>query len=360
MNSQSNNFPLVSIVAICYDHAKYLVETLDSIRGQTYPNIQLIIMNDYSTDNSVEIIKAWIEKTRYPCVFINHTENKGLCKTINEALSLCTGVYYQAIACDDILLKDKISKQVAILEKDTSAALVCSNYQEIDEQGNIIKNEYFSSEYKFPDEPTKAMLSGHNGYGVIVHSPTVLLRLNVFEEVGNYREDIIQEDLDMWLKISVKYKIEYLSDVTVKYRMHPLSLSKNKTTKNRLYIDRLRVGKTFYLNHSEFNKEIDEHQLRYLIFFKDLALKGLYANEEAITLFFDYSSESLKNNDQFRYNVEELFFNLLLNNKKESLFLLNKFHYNIKRMKYKPFFMAYMPSSIPNYLLKIKRFINTI
>ena len=56
------NKPLVSIIALCYNHASYLEETLDSIIEQTYPNIQLIILDDCSSDNSVELINAWIKK----------------------------------------------------------------------------------------------------------------------------------------------------------------------------------------------------------------------------------------------------------------------------------------------------------
>jgi len=169
----------------------------------------------------VEIIKDWIENNKYPCVFITHSKNKGLCKTINEALTLCKGVYYQAIACDDILLEDKIDKQVAILEKYADVSLVCSNYQEIDEQGHILKNEYFSSDYNFPDEPTKAILSGHNGYGIIVHSPTVLLRLTVFEKVGKFDSLFFAyyEDVDLSWRIRLHGYSVILERKSVVYHM---------------------------------------------------------------------------------------------------------------------------------------------
>lgn len=352
MNLEPSHYPLVSIVAICYNHAKYLVETLDSIRYQTYPNIQLIIMDDCSSDNSVDIIKNWIEKTKYPCVFVIHPENKGLCKTINEALTLCNGVYYQAIACDDILLEYKIEKQVAILENNASIPLVCSNFQEIDEQGNIITNKYFSDEFKFPQDPTMAILTGSR---ITIHSPTVLLRKDVFKEVGNYREDILQEDFDMWLKISAKYKIEYLHDVTVKYRVLPDSLSRDKNKINRLRLDHLKVLKNIYSIHPKYRKDIDDVQLHVLMFFKKLALKKLYSIEEVVILFFEYSSESLKENSDFRYYAEELLFELLLINKEKSLSLLTKYEFKITRKKYKLFFIPWVPNIIPNYLLKIKR-----
>ena len=74
--------PLVSIVALCYNHESYLKETLDSILNQTYKNIQLIIIDDCSKDNSISLIKNWIHKNKVECVFIAHKENRGVCKSL--------------------------------------------------------------------------------------------------------------------------------------------------------------------------------------------------------------------------------------------------------------------------------------
>ena len=88
-----DNFPLVSIVAICYNHEKFVKETLDSILHQTYSNIQLIIIDDCSQDNSVSEIKNWIKMNSVDCVFIERTENSGLCKNLNEGIVVSKGKY---------------------------------------------------------------------------------------------------------------------------------------------------------------------------------------------------------------------------------------------------------------------------
>ena len=102
-----NNSPLVSIIACCYNHEKYVEETLGSIKSQTHGNIELIIIDDFSTDQSVKKISNWIEKNKYSCTFIKNTENLGVVKTLNKALKKCNGKYFSIIACDDIFLKKK-------------------------------------------------------------------------------------------------------------------------------------------------------------------------------------------------------------------------------------------------------------
>ena len=130
--------PLVSIVALCYNQERFLEETLDSIKAQTYPNIQLIIMDDCSQDGSVAKIEEWIKKNKVDCKFIAHEKNQGLCRTLNEALEYCDGIYYQAFACDDIMFPDKIERQVREFEKSEEDVMVIfSDGVLIDEYGNF-------------------------------------------------------------------------------------------------------------------------------------------------------------------------------------------------------------------------------
>ncbi|WP_303813338.1 glycosyltransferase family A protein, partial [Apibacter mensalis] len=90
--------PLVSIVAINYNNSKHLVETLDSIDQQTYKNIELIIVDDCSTDDSVKKIDQWLLTYNKPFQFIKHIENKGICKTINDGYKVAKGKYISSIA----------------------------------------------------------------------------------------------------------------------------------------------------------------------------------------------------------------------------------------------------------------------
>src|ERR1039457_6887169 len=97
---ESNDLPLVSVLVGCYNHARYVTETLESVRLQTYPKIQLIIWDDCSRDNSVEAIQSWIRQHNYECIFLQHSVNRGICQSLNEALALAQGKYISMVAAD--------------------------------------------------------------------------------------------------------------------------------------------------------------------------------------------------------------------------------------------------------------------
>jgi len=218
------NSPLVSIVAVCYNHEEYVVETLNSIVDQTYANIQLIIMEDYSSDNSVQVIKDWIKVKNVECTFIPHKENRGLCKTLNEALTYVNGEYYQAISCDDVLMHDKISKQVSIFKKYPDIAVVSSNMKKIDSASNILDNNGNNSNsvcgLRKANELFKILL-----LGCIIEAPTVLIKKSYLPNANVYDENLISEDWDLWLKLALNYDFYIMEEALVKYRILPTSLS---------------------------------------------------------------------------------------------------------------------------------------
>jgi glycosyltransferase involved in cell wall biosynthesis len=227
-----SNSPLVSIIAVCYNHEKYVVETLDSILSQTYANIQLIIMDDCSTDNSVQVIQDWINTKNVECIFIPHEKNNGLCKTLNEALKYVDGEYYQAISCDDILMWDKITLQMQVFEEYPDIAVVSSNVIEIDSEGNVLaqsdsivnnKNGLRKSKTLF-----KILLEKN-----IIEAPTVLVRKSVIPKINPYDEQLIFEDWDLWLKLSLEHDFFIIEEPLVKYRILSTSMSSSLKDSHR-------------------------------------------------------------------------------------------------------------------------------
>lgn len=232
------DLPLVSVVAVCYNQAKYLVETLDSIKNQTYSNIELIIMDDSSTDNSVEVIKEWISKNNYECKFIAHQENKGLCATLNEALNTLKGIYYQAVACDDILLHQKIENQVNdFLRLDEDYVIVFSNAYLIDENSNKLKGDFISRyKPKMKDVPTNNIIN-ELLIGNFIPAMSVLIETDKVKEIGGYDEKLTYEDYDLWLRLSLNYKFYYSSQFTCFYRIHSKNLHKSELHFSNQYLD---------------------------------------------------------------------------------------------------------------------------
>lgn len=214
-----NNLPLVSVVVPCYNHEKYVKETIESIINQTYKNIELIVIDDGSKDNSVEIIKEMIPacEKRFTRFEFRNRPNKGLCYTLNEALEWCEGEYFSAIASDDIIRTYKTEEQVKYLEKNQDTIGVFGAVKVLYKNGyekEIIKKR---NSYNFDD----IFLHKHN-----LPAPTSLLRLENVKSVGGYREDFIIEDWAMWLDLTENGgKLDYLNKVFASYRRHDGNLS---------------------------------------------------------------------------------------------------------------------------------------
>ena len=239
MPLQIKDYPLVSVIAISYNHQDFIRENLNSIANQTYPNIELIICDDASTDDSINVIENWRIKNTLDSKFIRNYENQGVCKTLNKAIKVSNGKYLNFIACDDVLMKSKIKLQIEALEKSTDCKISCGNYKKIDFRSNIV-GIGFEKNYRPPTDYFTGILNGHMGYSIVIHSPTILIKKDVFQDVGFYDETVIQEDLDMLLKITNKFpNVHYMEDILVKYRVLPKSLSRNKDTLDILMNDRI-------------------------------------------------------------------------------------------------------------------------
>jgi len=213
--------PLVTVIACCYNHERYVIECLDAIRDQTYPNIQLIIMDDCSHDNSVPLIREWMITVNYDCIFVAHKTNQGLCMTLNEALVLAKGKYISIISTDDIWMPDFIAQYVNVFENGSDdIGVVYGSSSEIDEFGNYIQG--------------KGCLFGEKPVGTVylellktnfLMANAVLIRRDCFDNVGTYDETLYFEDYDMWLRIARVYKFAYFPKILAIKRRHSASMS---------------------------------------------------------------------------------------------------------------------------------------
>ena len=108
--------PLVSVICLCYNHARFVREAVESVLNQSYKNIQVIIADDASTDNSIEEIHS-LKATYAPVELLLFSKNLGNCKAFNEALKLAKGEFVIDFATDDVMMSDRIEKQVAFFER---------------------------------------------------------------------------------------------------------------------------------------------------------------------------------------------------------------------------------------------------
>ena len=191
-----NNRPLVSIIACCYNHERFLVETLDSIRAQTYLNIELIIIDDFSTDSSVKKINNWIKKNKYECLFIQNKENFGVVKTLNKALKRASGKYLNFIACDDVYLTKKVENQVKIFEKlNHDYGAIYSDAYIIDNYGKYNYGTQISR--KQINKPPTGNIFEQLIKDNFIPAVSVLYKFSVIEELLFFDENFLYGDYDL-------------------------------------------------------------------------------------------------------------------------------------------------------------------
>ena len=129
------NFPLVSVICLSYNHEAYVVEALNSVINQNYPKIELLIADDCSTDDSVSVIQNWLKDN--PTIhFVSNQKNVGNTQTFNNLARIAKGEYIIDLAADDVLLENCIAKQIETFQNSnySNLGIVYGNLIEIDDK----------------------------------------------------------------------------------------------------------------------------------------------------------------------------------------------------------------------------------
>ncbi|PIF43413.1 alpha-1,3-rhamnosyltransferase [Chryseobacterium sp. 52] len=221
--------PLVTIVVVSYNHSKFIKENLDSIKNQTYKNIQLIVGDDASPDHSADVIERWLQENNFSAEKNFHTQNTGLATMLNECVALAKGKYIKLIAADDFLHPEAIEKSVVSLETlGEEYGMVFTNTHTMDNDSVIIDDiaDYDTLGNVDPYIFRKELVKGNR-----IAALTVLLRTDVVKETGKYDSSFTVEDYYRWLKINEKYLTAYIPEKLAYYRLHPENISKIKAEK---------------------------------------------------------------------------------------------------------------------------------
>lgn len=211
--------PLVSVIVACYNHQKYIEECLLSIFKQSYDNIEIIVIDDGSKDNSSYIV----ERLRREYDFYYESQNNmGFSRTLNKAIGIARGKYVSYIGSDDIMESDKTKIQVDFLEKRPEISVCGGNVISIDSQGRELPNQ------KFPPYRELGFEDIFLGLKPGIVAPTVMFRRETLLKEGGYDPDIPLEDMYMWLKLTSRgYIIAGLDKVLLRYRKHSANTYKN-------------------------------------------------------------------------------------------------------------------------------------
>lgn len=254
--------PLVSVVIPSYNHEQFVQDAIQSVIEQDYENIELIIIDDGSKDNSVLKIEEMIEscKKRFIRFEFRSRPNKGLSATLNEALEWCSGDYFSPLASDDQMLENKTAIQVDFLNRNSSCTAVFGGFQIIDDNSQVIDTKLgLKKVYDFK----KIYLHRHD-----LPAPTAMMRLNTVKALNNYDPKIKIEDWYMWLKLSTVGNLIYLPIVMSKYRYHEDNTSKKSSLMKE---ERLKII-NLYSDTKYFS--IAEKNLKWINMIEDNEIRG--------------------------------------------------------------------------------------
>jgi alpha-1,3-rhamnosyltransferase len=209
----------VFAVVPSYNHAPFIEQCLRSIIAQTSPPKKLLVIDDGSTDGSIEIIEKVLEGCPFNSELIAR-ENRGLCATLNEAFALSNDTYFAYLGSDDLWLPDFLAKQTRLLNDRPRAVLAFSHAYVIDENDRITDttNEWT----EFADGDMQPLLLR----GVVFSSPGVLYRRDALSRF-RWNEDARLEDYEMYLKLSTVGEFARNTNILCAWRRHGVNASTN-------------------------------------------------------------------------------------------------------------------------------------
>ena len=274
MNTKEDYNPLVSVGVLTYNSSKTVLETLESIKAQTYQNIELIISDDASKDNTVEICKEWVEKNKdrfVRCEILTVPENTGIPANANRRIAASQGEWSKGIAADDTLLPDCIENFINYVKEHPEAEIIFAkanvyhNNFTSENFKNIIGNEskLFCEKFTKPVEQYNALLNGD-----CFRFATLFAKLKTLSSIKYDERFKDIEDYPMSLRLTkAGIKIDFLDKVVVNYRIGT-SISSNINdirTKIRWFLKIESFKKAYIYPNISFRKKII-HKLRYFIY----------------------------------------------------------------------------------------------
>lgn len=225
--------PLVSVVIPVYNAELFLTQAVDSVLGQTYGNIEIILVDDCSQDGSRQIMKAYADRDRRIHLLFND-KNRGVAQTRNIGIQAAAGEYIALLDSDDIWIKSKLEKQISLMQE-KRADVGYGSMDLIDEDGKKIKTFFVPSTTNYQEMLTRCYFS----------CSTVVIRASLLK-THLFREDFYHEDYLLWLEmLALNVTAVGVSDVVAYYRQIRGSRSHGKMkaaiNRWRIYRDALEM-----------------------------------------------------------------------------------------------------------------------
>ena len=289
--------PLVSVICLCYNHKLYLREAIESVLKQTYSNLQIILIDDASTDGSPEELKKLASENSI-AELILLPRNIGNCKAFNVALRKVKGDFVIDFATDDVMLPQHIQKVVARFQSlDESFGVVFTDATYIDEQGNPIRDHF---NYLLNKKLIQLIPQGDIFRKVLttyfIPGPTMMARKKVMDDLGGYDETLAYEDFDFWMRSSRNFKYTFLNENQMRIRRSKTSMSAMlyQPGDKQLYSTYMICKKAKELCRDEEDRNALRHRVLY-----EFRQAVLSENKTDAKLFADFLEELKSTGFQF-------------------------------------------------------------
>ena len=229
--------PLVTIYITNYNYGNFIKEAIDSVLNQTFKNLELIIIDDGSTDNSKEIIEKYKDVDN---VRIVYQKNKGLNVTNNIALRAARGKYIIRLDADDYFIPNALELLLDKLENDNELGMVFPDYFIVDAQGEVLERQ---KRHNFDNEVSL--------FDQAAHGACTMIRVAFLKEVGGYDESFsCQDGYELWVKFTSQFKVTNINEPLFNYRKHGKNLTSNE---DRILDTRATINSKYV---KKLNKEI--------------------------------------------------------------------------------------------------------
>lgn len=219
--------PVISVLMPVYNARKYVGEAIESILNQTFADFEFLILDDGSTDGSLDVLRDY--EKRDDRITVTTRPNKGIVATLNELFEQSTGEFLARMDNDDVALPDRFRLQVEAMRADPSLVCVGGAFEVMDQESRFLT---FLAVPVSDEDIQRDALAGH---GSICH-PSAMIRRNAMEQVGGYCADMKgAEDLDLWLRLGEIGKLGNVAEPVLRYRLVQTSVSETAGAEQRQY-----------------------------------------------------------------------------------------------------------------------------
>ena len=216
----------ISVLMCVYNGEKYLSQSIDSILNQSMRNFEFVLVNDGSTDRSLEILSEYAQKDDR-IILVNNLENQGIAASVTKGLQFCTGRFIARMDQDDIALPDRFEVQHQYLESHPEIDAVGTSLIFIDEEGTPTGKRHIS--------PTDSMIIRlQMYYHCVLHNPSVMMRSDyyrLYNESESEKDFLAADDYSFWLRKNTRHLYANIAEPYLYYRVHQGQTSKTQNQK---------------------------------------------------------------------------------------------------------------------------------